>query len=274
MDLARLILVQEALEDWGKRKAEKPHEVLPVAYSSARLCTVKAAAGMPLEKFSKSLWGQHTDPERYGDPIQAKRVIRDWLKGERTMTIDILWAIITKALGLNWISAGQALTLHLDLLERKAVITALRPYLKRVRNRADYRMSEDPPYKLAEVLATEVAARITLKCKSDILLVEDPAELRRCLALYNPDRDIDLLLLNVEIEQWKHENFVEKTSQAMQAAWFSETSTLSSLSEWHLQRRKDGTVNEWIKEGFDELGLAVFCHTGATLTALKPANTN
>lgn len=255
MDLARLILVQEALEDWGKRKAKSPHEVLPVAYSSDRLRMIKAASGMPLARFSKSLWGQHTDAERYEDPIQDKSVIRAWLRGERTMSIDTLWSIVTKALGLNWISSSQALMFHLDLLERKAVITTLRPYLKRVRNRAEYRKHGNAPYQLAAVLANEIAARITLKCKAEILFAEDIDELRRLTAIYNPDRDIDLLLLNIEIEQWKSEHIAGKTAQVMQATWYAETPTVSKLSEWSRHCQGNITESEWIEKAFDEFGL-------------------
>lgn len=187
MDVGRLLLLKEALQNWADRKAGKPREVLPVQYSAKHMQMLKNAASLPLVEFSKALWGQCSDERRNEEPARDKSVIHAWLRGDesRPMAIDALWEIVGKARNLGWITDSQALMLHMDLAERKAVTVAAQNYLRRLRNRAEGRSKGNAPHELAVALSLEITAKIKLKCFAEKLAVEYPEELKEALKQCN-----------------------------------------------------------------------------------------
>lgn len=261
MDIGRLLLLKEALQNWADRKAGKLREVLPVQYSAMRMQAIKNAAGLPLAEFSKTLWGQCNDEKRNEEPALDKSVIHAWLRGDksRPISIDALWEIVGKAHNLGWITDSQALILHMDLAERKAVTVAAQNYLRRLKNRAECRSNGDAPHQLAAALCMEISARVKLKCSAEIMLLEDPEGLKQAMLQCNPARDADLTLLGAEIDQEKGKLISSRTEATALRSWFTKDG-----QKWlsQIPTAGDGKMEAWLESALNELGvLPQFCHT-------------
>ncbi len=176
------------LRDWRDRAVEKPRAMLPVEMTTSTLRYVRQTAcrragrldcaawkggersttvgeypcvgcadpAVPMAAFSRALFGVVRDSDKEDD----ERVLRRWIQGG-AMSPNDYRSVVANAWMSGWLSMSQAASLYNRCLEVEASGSALRRFLKRLRERKSFRESgviTDEPGALASMIASEKAA--------------------------------------------------------------------------------------------------------------------
>jgi hypothetical protein len=106
--------------------------------------------------FSRTLFGSVKD----SDTEHEERVLRRWIQGG-AMSANDYRAVVANAWTSGWLSMSQAASLYNRWLEVEASGSALRRFLKRLRERKSFRQSgviTDEPGVLVSMIESEKAA--------------------------------------------------------------------------------------------------------------------